>query len=739
MYQHADVDFETRSTTDLRTAGIRRYVEDTNTGTWGFSYNFDNGPVKDWEPGMPDPVDLLEHVRRGGRVGAHNAAFERWIWNAVLRCHYGLQHWPVMTAQQQTCTMARAAAHGLPQDLDTLCNVLVTVNRKDKMGNAVMRKMMKPRKVDHGQIIWWDEPQDVEILRNYRRQDVRTESEIHTKLPELSPHERQIWELDQKINDRGIPIDIVAVTNAVNVTRYAKKQLDLKIKALTDGFVGKVTEVSNIVTWLAKRGIRTETLRKGDYDDLLVFSDLAGDPVAREVLELRREGAKTSTSKYDKILDCVCEDGRIYNQFNYHGAGPGRWAGRLVQPQNLYRLDPDADAAAVAFTTTVLGYEMSAKDIYELIEIAGFEPLPALAKSMRGMIQAEPGKKLMGGDFANIEGRLNAWFSGETWKLLAFQEYDLGIGPDLYKVTAGQLTGKTPDLVAKIERQTMGKVPELACGYQGGVGAFKSMAHTQNPPVKPEAIVPPVKGATPEREWAEMLERFDGAPDKHGLLREEWCAIKLVVTGWRKRHPLIVQGWWDLGDAAVEAVAVPGQVVPVYGGKARYVCSDGWLYCQLPSGRLICYCNPWIETRREERVEYNGRWIDVEDFPTTEFLPYTAQQLRDAGYKVMERTKHTVHFMGMKDGQWREKALYGGLQCENIVQGAARCLLDRAMLRVEAAGYPIILHAHDEILCEVDEGYGSVQEFQQLMSVLPDFVTGLPLATAVWEDKRYVK
>jgi len=354
--------------------------------------------------------------------------------------------------------------------------------------------------------------------------------------------------------------------------------------------------------------------------------------------------------------------------------------------------------------------------------------------------------RFIGGDYSNIEGRINAWLAGEAWKLEAFEAYDLGYGPDLYKVTSSSITGKPVEAVTKNERQTTGKVPELACGYQGGVGAFITMGQTQSPPLHPEDMILPVRNATPPEAWDKMLERYETAHDKRGLKEEEWAAIKLVVTGWRAKNPMIVKGWWELQDAAVQAVSYPNDPVPVYGGRCTYLCAGGWLYCQLPSGRLIHYANPWIKATKQILVEYDGRWINIEDVPVPEgqFLPYAEDDiplLKMMGYEVYERMRSTVHFMGIdaETKQWVSKALYGGLQCENIVQGTAACLLRTAMRRVEDAGYPLVLHAHDELLSEVPSDFGSVAEYKALMGKPEPWMTGLPISVEAWEDVRYVK
>lgn len=712
--QRVHIDFETASTVDLTKAGAYVYAESPTTRVWLMSYSWDGALIYRWRPGHPDPAQLLEHVRNGLPVVVHKAEFERVIWNIVLRGHYGLRHWPELRIEQMDCTLSRAAAMSLPLSLDELTAVLGLEQQKDMQGAALMKKMAKPRRVhEDGRIDWWEEPGYLDRLGDYCDQDIRAEFAADQALPALSPHERAVWELDQRINDRGIPVDIDMAMRAVDVVEAAKKRADKRMAEITGHAVTKCSQTANLVAWINSRGIVCDSVRKGAQDDLVFISSVMGDDNVKQALELRRSSNKSSTAKYKKTLDCVCADGRMRHLLQYHGAGPGRWAGRLVQPQNYPRVDHERDGALVEFVVNALRAGMSARDTLDMIEMGTGDPLVALSKALRGTFYASEGRRFLGGDFANIEGRVNAWIANEDWKTEAFRQYDAGVGPDLYKLAYSRSFGKPVEEVGKGQERQIGKVQELALGYQGGVGAFITMGDTYN--VKTYDLVAPVQAAAGAEKWDTTAIRYEKATDKHGLPEDEWTAVKIIVTNWRAAHPNIVQSWWDLKDAAIEAVSSPGRVVPCYSGRVRYVCADNWLYCQLPSGRVLAYAAPWIEQSVVVLVNKDG-----EEF---------------------ERVEHTVKFYGRDSvtKQWRVKALYGGLQCENIVQATARCLLDRAMLRLEAAGYPIVLTVHDEILVELEKEYGSVDEFTRLMSVVPDFCYGLPVVVSAWEDERYVK
>lgn len=357
------------------------------------------------------------------------------------------------------------------------------------------------------------------------------------------------------------------------------------------------------------------------------------------------------------------------------------------------------------------------------------EPLPWLAKCVRPMLRARPGTIYRGADLSNIEGRVNAWQAGEQWKLDAFQADDLGVGPPIYETTAAGIIGCAIAAVTKAQRQSHGKVPELACGYQGSVGAFISMGANYN--VKPEDVADAAAQVCDPVVWARTEKTF--RPNmSSGLEPHIWTGVKVVVDGWRSRHPKIVQSWWDLQDAAVQAVSLPGSVVPC--GKVRYLCTKGFLWCELPSGRHMAYPQPRV-IRTKQTV------LAVCDEPSAEALLLSDRvyvQSGDKWFVEEERWRNVVEVWGLEKGQWRPYTLYGGLQCENICQAIGRDVLDAGMKRIDRAGYPIVHHAHDSVLTECPFSFGTMQELADLLSQSEPWMAGLPLAAKASEYERYV-
>ena len=672
----AHLDLESRSTCDLKTAGLYRYWEDPETEVLVVRWRIGDGPVH--ELGGVNDWQLECHIVDGLPVVGHNIAFDREGWNTR-------RLGPQIAIEQTDCTMARCASLSLPQSLEQAGKALGLKIQKDVEGHRVMMRLCKPKKVHpDGRVEWNETPEQLARLSEYCAQDVLAECAIDAAVPQLSPSEKRLWVLDQRINARGVMLDMPAVDKALAVAERAALAASEQVYELTDGAVQRTTETAKIVKWLNDRGIPASSIAKGEQEELLVRADLFDDPLARQVIELRRASAKSSVAKYRAMQRSVCKDGRVRGTLNFHGASTGRWAGRLIQPQNLPRI---GDAGPDVEDLHAILAAHDADEAFAVCQLNFDNPLDVLSKALRSMLIAAPGHKLIGGDYSNIEGRVNAWLAGEHWKVEAFADFDAGVGVDLYVLAYAKAFGVSTDAVDKSLRQ-QGKVMELALGYQGGVRAFQKMAAG------------------------------------YGMIVSDERADELKVA-WREAHPAIVKSWYALQDAAIHAVKNPGMKVPCLDGKIVYRVANNILWCRLPSGRPLAYVAPWIESGQCRECHGLGQ-VEDEDC---------------AACWGRGQVKERVAFYGQNSAtkKWQKNALYGGLQCENVVQAIARDILAEGMFRLEDAGYPLVLTVHDENICEVPDGFGSPEELAELMSIVPTWAEGLPVAVSAWEDKRYVK
>lgn len=715
-------DFESRSAVDLKKAGLYVYAADASTDVWCLCFAFDDAPSQLWIPGDPVPPRIAAHVTNGGIVTAHNAAFERVIWHFIMGPRYG---WPEPATNQWRCTMVQALAMALPGGLDNMVAALGSTIRKDMAGHRLMMTMAKPWKVlkpgeappknaptdytdrnfwtlleDGTRILWRGDEDRRNRLYTYCGQDVDAERSGDQHLVRLRPQELDLWHLDQGINDRGICVDENLARRASAIVRLVAERLDHEMASVTDWDVTACSNVSQLKTWIRSKGFETDSLDKGTLAELLCRHDLPD--AVRRALELRQEAARASVAKIDALLNGTSADSRARGLLQFLAAATGRWGGRRFQPQNIKR--PEMGQADIDAAIEII-LQYPAPRAIRIIELLYGPVLAVISDILRGLLVAAPGKRLVAADYSNIEGRVLAWLAGEAWKLDAFKAADRGDGPDVYKITAGDLLGKVPKDITKGERQDLGKVPELASGYQGGHGAYIKMGATGAVLAR---IVAATRAVTSPEAWQKAENRFDA---RSPLTVEEWTALRIVIDRWRAKHPMIKQFWKDLESAAMEAVVHKGRQVNV--GRVAFRVVGSFLWMQIPSGRAICMPYPAITWKEMS-------WLDDDGEPVFKEV---------VSFKTVDSVTN----------QWVTAYCYGGQLSNYATQGTARDIMAEAMPRVEAAGYPVVLSVHDELVCEVDEDFGGADEFEKLMTVLPKWADGLPVSAEAWEGARYHK
>lgn len=580
------LDTETYSETPI-SAGTHQYV-DAGKGAeiMLFAYAFDEEPVRvvDLTQGEELPARVLEAFSDPSVIlTAHNAAFDR----TVIR-----RFWPEAgDPDRWQDPMILAYSCSLPGSLENLCEVLgLPVDKaKDKDGKRLVQLFCKPlpagRKLTRATAE--THPEDWEHFVEYCRLDVEAMREVWKRLPKWNdtPALWSEWHLDQKINDLGMAIDVELVRAAVTASDEAKERSDRAVAKLTGGEVSSVGQRDALLKYVLKAygvalpDFRTTTLERRLGDESLP------DPV-RELIAERLENSKTSVQKYAKLSEAVSADGRLRGCLQFMGATrTGRWTGRIFQPQNL----PRGKMKPAEVEEAIKAIKSQCADLV-------YADVPqVLSNCIRGVIIAPKGGKLVVADLSNIEGRVLAWLAGEEWKLEAFRLYDAGKGPDLYKATYGRTFGVKPEDVTKQQRQ-IGKVLELAMGYQGGVSAFCTFARAYR--VDLDELAVHTREAIDPAYWRDAASFAEWLKSKRdesvflGLKPETFIACDAIKRAWRAAHPAITKLWADVEAACklmVEPVPPEGRA-PVHVGKVWIGSRGNSFGCvQLPSGRCMTY------------------------------------------------------------------------------------------------------------------------------------------------------
>lgn len=557
------IDIETYSDVDLSKSGVYPYAESDNFEILFFGYSVDGHPpqVIDLANGEQLPDDIIAALTDPNVIKtAYNAMFER----ICISKHLGLPKGTYLDPTQWHCTMVWAATLGLPMSLAGVGAVLGLDKQKMSEGKDLIKFFCIPDKDGnrhHPKV----HPGKWELFKSYNCRDVEVEIAIQQRLAKY-PVPDFVWNeyhLDQQINDRGIGVDMELVRHAITINEDIKNEITAEIQALT--MLDNPNSVQQMKEWLAENGMETESLGKQAVKELLETAP----PELAKVLSLRQQLAKSSVKKYDAMLSSHCIDDRIRGMFQFYGANrSGRFSGRLVQLQNLYRNSmPHLDTARDL---------IKADDIETLDLLFGDIP-DVLSQLIRtALVPKAPYKRFIVANFTSIEGVVLSWLAGEQWRLDVFKN-----GGDIYCISASKIFG-VPVVKHGINGhlRQKGKIAELACGYGGSVGAMKAM----------------------------------GAQEM-GLSDDE---IQQIVTDWRDASPNIVKLWWDV-DRAVKKCIKEKTEANVKG--LHIFCESGFLFIELPSGRRLAYVKPKIGENKfgGESVTYMGvgeqkKWERIESY-----------------------------------------------------------------------------------------------------------------------------
>ena len=582
MIKEMSIDLETYSDVDISKCGAYKYAESENFEILLFGVSIDGGDVQVFDLACGDtiPDDILAALSDYTVTKwAFNANFERICLSNWLRKHhpahfkgYSIPEDPAskyLDPASWKCTMIWSAYMGLPLSLEGVGAVLKLQDQKMKEGKDLIKYFCcpcKPTKVNGGRTRNLPEhaPDKWETFKTYNKRDVDVEMAIKQRLSKF-PVPDFVWEeyhLDQEINDRGIMLDMDVVENAIAFDEKSKAELMIAMQNITN--LDNPNSVVQMKQWLSDNGIEAESLGKKDVAAMI--KDTAGDVAA--ALKLRLQLAKSSVKKYQAMQNAVCKDGRAHGMFQFYGANrSGRWAGRLIQLQNLPQnhMNDLADARELVRTGDYDSLELLYDDIPD-----------TLSQLIRTAFIARPGYKFMVSDYSAIEARVLAYLAGETWRSKVFAE-----GKDIYCASASQMFGVPVEKHGiNSHLRQKGKIAELALGYGGSVGALISM----------------------------------GALDM-GLTEDE---LQPLVDSWRASNPNITAFWWNVDNAVKTAIKMK---VPTEVNGIKFLCRSGMLFIKLPSGRTLSYVKPRIGENRfgGESVTYEGigstkKWERIESY-----------------------------------------------------------------------------------------------------------------------------
>ena len=663
------LDFETYSECDIKSAGAWAYAKDASTKVLCMAYAEGDEDPKLWLPNQPIPNFLQKP--NDYEIHAWNSFFEWVIWTHVLKL-------PAPPISQWYDTASLASAMALPRSLGGCGYVLGMPDDqiKSKRGYYLISKLSKPNKLNGDRRLLAE-------MYDYCMQDVVTERAISKKLYTLNETERQIWELDQKINIRGIHVDKPKLKKAIKIYRKAQDILIDKLKKITD--LENPNSQKQFLGWLLNRGVLVDNIQKATLKEILGEPDRYG---VHEAIKLKLSLAKTAPKKYISIKDRITKGNSLHGNIMYHGASTGRWASTGVNLQNIARptIDPE------------LCIDLIEKNDVGAFEKADVDVMEALSSAIRGMLIPRENKKFIVGDYASIEARALAWLAGQEDKLDIFRTHG-----KIYEHSASKIFRKPIDDITKEER-FLGKIAELACGYGGGAGAFNLMAKNY--------------GVDISRTQAEKM-------------KQEW----------RNTNKKITLFWQGIEQSAKQAIEI-NEVTSFRNIKFRL--KNRFLWCLLPSGRRLAYYSPFLEPKTVLGYKIQPNLHDPEQTVIFNNIEYKSKQefleeARQLGAEPFMFQTSNICFFGndSKTRKWCKQSTYGGKLVENITQAVARDIMAESMLELEKEGYNIVLTVHDEIISEVQDG--SIKRFKTIMENAPKWAKTLPITVEAYEAQRYRK
>lgn len=672
------LDFETASAVDLKKAGSWRYSEDPTTEVlclawqhqsnkeptvWVAADQCDGQKVDIWNYACDPEVTFI----------AHNTGFEKAIWRNIMVPVYG---WPDIPNSRWHDSLAVCAMKAIPMDLERVVKVLRLPYEKDMEGNKLTLSLSKPNKRGY----YDRSPQILERVGAYCAHDVCNQVALHARLGWLPQGERKVWLLDQRINERGVKLDLDFVAAGRLVVERASIPLRREFSDLTNGL--KETQGAKFLAWCLDQGVKLPNMRKetlaevlgiSEEDDDESFVDISAEQIrgelsvlptnVRRALTIRQLIGSASIKKLSRMEQCVCEDGRARGLLQYHGAGPGRWAGRLLQPHNFPRgtvkdddgLPPDPERMVHSILTG---------DPDHVEAEFGCGAVEAVVSSLRHAIIASDGRALVAGDFAGIEARVVLALAGQSDVLAVIKEKG---SRQAYLDMASKIFKRPIDKNKDPEEYVIGKNSILGCGFQMG--------------------------------WETFQRRYAKAHS------DEVC--KGVIDTYRREYaPCVPKLWEALGEASFRAVA---DRVPQEAFGVTYALEDVWLTARLPSGRKLWYYGPQLDRKA---------------------MPWDPMDVRPCW-----------SYFAMKMGQWKKVYSYGGIATENVVQALARDLMVHAMFTAEKENMPLILTVHDELITEPTLDKADPKVLEQIMCDIPDWAKALdiPIAADAWTGSRYKK